>query len=202
MNRIFFWALLLNLSVMSCQAEPSGEGKSGAEEKAVPAAEAPAVDENTPAVESSAFYTPPISNAVLQLAFAETVAKAGGTVCVDLKATQFTRLLSMQYTVAWDPAVLKLKEVANFGLPYLSGQNFGATRAAEGVMPVVWIDNALKGTTIPDGSTLYAVCFEVIGKAGQVSPLQIVDSPTAIEVVNLDEELVSLQPQAGQVSVE
>ncbi len=185
------------LLLWSCQGEASSNGQS---EKQAAAAQ-PAKQEAAAQAESSGFYSPPHSSDVLFLKLGQQEAQAGSTVCVPVMAKGFRSLLSMQYTIAWDPSILAFKQVKGFGLPHLSAQNFGATRTAEGVLTVVWIDNALKGVTVSDGSPLYSVCFEAKGGSGQRSPVQIVDTPTAIEVVNLGEEIVGLDSEAGAVTV-
>ena len=186
------------LALWSCQSDASSDRQ--ADEQAVAAQ--PAKQETAaPKAEQSGLYSPPRSSDVLFLQLGQQEAPSGTTVCVPVIARGFHSLLSMQYTIAWDPDVLAFKEVKGFGLPHLSAQNFGTTRTAEGVLPVVWIDNALKGVTVSDGSPLYSVCFEVKGGSGQRSPVQIVDTPTAIEVVNLGEQIVGLDSEAGAVTV-
>ncbi|MEZ4935192.1 MAG: hypothetical protein R2788_24040 [Saprospiraceae bacterium] len=66
-----------------------------------------------------------------------TSAKAskGSETCVSVKVSQFNDIVSMQYTMKWDPAILTFKEVKNFGLPGLEEANFG-TKAS-------WIKESL-----------------------------------------------------------
>jgi hypothetical protein len=149
-----------------------------------------------------AAYQPPKSDDVLILSATSTTIKAGETGCIDVKAQRFNKLLSMQYTMAWDAKVLKFNSVKNFGLPYMNQQNFAGNRLLEGLLPFVWIDNQLKGTTLPDNSTIFTICFDGIGQAGQSSAFSFVEKPTPFEVVNLQEEVQGLEVSAGKITLE
>jgi hypothetical protein len=146
-------------------------------------------------------YQPPQSKDVLYIEAGTTTIGAGETGCVDIKVRQFNNLLSMQYTLAWDAQQLKFNAVKNFGLPYISKQNFGNNRLTDGVMAFVWIDNQLQGTTIPDGSTVFSICFDAIGSAGQESTIRFIEKPTPFEVVNINEEVQKLQASDGKVEI-
>jgi len=138
----------------------------------------------------------------LELQFADRSVEQGAEVCVPVQAKGFKRLLSNQYTIKWDPEVLKFKSIKDFGLPRLSQQNFGLPRAAEGLLPFVWIDQSLQGVSLEDGSTVYAICFEAIGSSGQQSQITLVEEPTPFEVVTIKEEIQELKPRAGTVRVQ
>jgi len=200
--------------LLACQPEqaPEEEAKATAtsqtQEEAPKPIEAPkrkpsrAEKEEKPEVGKRQAYQPPKAGAALNLFFPDKKAKAGGEVCLPLRAQGFEKLLSNQYTIKWDPKVLEYKELKDFILPGLGMQNFGTNRVAKGIMPFVWIDNSLRGVSLPDDGTLYTICFKAVGKAGQSSTVALVDQPTAFEVVNVQEKLVDLNPGAGTVTVE
>ncbi|MEQ8703462.1 MAG: cohesin domain-containing protein [Phaeodactylibacter sp.] len=198
--RLTFIIILMAL-LWSCQSDTSNTNT----EAGAATAQA-AQSEITTAAQKEArpqpsLYTPPKSNEVLFLSIDDQTAKAGETVCTTVRGRGFNSLLSMQYTVAWDPDVLAFKGLKDFGLPYLTIQNFGTTKVQEGLMPVAWIDNALKGVTVSAGNPLYSICFEAKA-SGQSSPVQIIGEPTAIEVVNLGEELIGLDSEPGTITVQ
>lgn len=154
-----------------------------------------------PEVGNREAYVPPISEDVLILEAGSLNLKKGSTGCLDIKAKQFRNLLSMQYTMSWDPKVAKFNKVSNFGLPYIGQQNFGGTRLTKGLLSFVWIDNQLKGTTLPDNSTIFTVCFDGVGEAGTKTQFKFVEKPTPFEVVNLQEEIQQLEPKAGTIAI-
>jgi hypothetical protein len=145
---------------------------------------------------------PPQSGQILVLKAQGGKAQPGSQACVDVKVQGFVNLLSMQYTMSWDAQVLTYKGVGKPGLPGLGNQNFGAHRTAEGLLTFVWIDGSLRGVTLPDESTIFSVCFEVVGKAGAASPFRFIEQPTPFESVNVAEQLVEIKTVEGVVKVE
>ncbi len=196
--------------LLSCQEDKkAGSGDQGAPQAA---SQPQAPDAGQISTEPSASVPPQVSarpgfeplrsEDVLTLRFPEVTAKPGAEVCLPLQAYDFTQLLAMQYTISWDPALLELKGVKDFGLPFLDQADFGFNRVKEGLLPFVWINDALQSTTIPDGSVIYSICFTVKGKAGQSAKVQFTERPTPFEVVNASEEIQRLQPSEGRVVIE
>ncbi|MCO6479448.1 MAG: hypothetical protein J5I94_22630 [Phaeodactylibacter sp.] len=155
-----------------------------------------------PVVSSRPAYEPPRSRDVLTIIAQDTRARSGSEVCVAVKVKGFTNLLALQYTLSWDPKVLEFKGVDKPGLPYLDNADFGFNRVKEGLLPFVWINDALQATTIPDEAVIYEVCFRAIGTAGLSSAIRFVQQPTPFEVVNIQEEIQELRPVEGKVAVE
>lgn len=125
----------------------------------------------------------------------------GSETCVAVTARDFRDIVSMQYTMQWDPKVLTFKNVRNFGLPGLNDQNFGAQATDKGLLTYSWFDINVKGITMPDGFTLYDVCFEVTGAAGSKSGFRFINEPTIIEITNAASQFLDLQSTAGLVEV-
>lgn len=210
---------LASFGLLSCQADPAANDSQ--QDQATPQATAARSSEKEgltridppkrpgqnrkaekPEVGKRSSYEPPKTGTALTLAFPDKTVKAGTEVCLTLRAKGFKDLLSNQYTIKWDPKVLKFKGLKDFVLPGLGLQNFGKTRVDEGVMPSVWIDNTLSGVTLPQDSELYTVCFDAVGQPGQTAEVSLAEKPTPFEVVNLEEKLLDLKPVAGTVTVE
>ena len=155
-----------------------------------------------PVVSSRPAFVPPQSQDVLTITAQNARGRAGMDVCVAIKVKGFTNLLAMQYTLAWDPKVLEFKGVDKPGLPYLDQADFGFNRVKEGLLPFVWINDALQATTVPDEAAIYQVCFKAVGASGQSSAVRFVEQPTPFEVVNVNEEVMELKPVEGKVSIE
>ncbi|MBK8566144.1 MAG: T9SS type A sorting domain-containing protein [Saprospiraceae bacterium] len=110
--------------------------------------------------------------------------QVGNEVTVDFLVYNLNNILSMQYTVHWDPTVMAFESLEDFGLPTLSASNYGVANAqqlANGNLTHSWYSPDLTSLTLPDCSTIYRVKFTSLN--GQVSPISIVGTPTAIEVV-------------------
>lgn len=144
---------------------------------------------------------PKANQAPLTLAAANIRAKTGAEACVEVQVADFVKLLSMQYSLRWDPKLLRFKRVSNFQLPSLGPEDFGAHRSAEGILTAIWIDEHLKGVTVNNGTTIYQLCFDVLGRPGQTAKISFVDGPTIFEVSNLASELVELRGISGKVEI-
>lgn len=128
-------------------------------------------------------------------------ASKGAETCVAVTAKNFKSIVSVQYSLKWDPKVLKFKDLKNFGLPQLSVENFGRHILDKGQLTHSWYDANVKGITKGDGETLYEICFEAIGAPGSKSAVQIVDAPTTIEIANVNSEFYTLDATPGTVLV-
>ena len=76
------------------------------------------------------------------------IGKANGLpdqeVCLDVKVKNFKDLVSMQYTVQWDPLALQFTKVSNFNLNGLDNAAFNINNSNDGNISVSWfVPNAL-----------------------------------------------------------
>ncbi|MCB0557470.1 MAG: hypothetical protein H6573_30595 [Lewinellaceae bacterium] len=213
----YFVFLCFLCGLLSCQNEPKDSaGSTGQVEQPAalaPETEQPAQPASTaqasarkqdaePVVGSIPAFEPPRSQDQLTIIARDGQARPGADLCVPIQVKGFVNLIAMQYTLAWDAKVLEFKGVDKPGLPYLDQADFGFNRVKEGLLPFVWINDALQSTTISDGSTIYEVCFKAIGASGQSSAIRFIEQPTPFEVVNINEEIEQLNPVAGKVVVE
>ncbi len=129
----------------------------------------------------------------------------GQIIDVDFHVDNFTDIISVQYSVNWDPAVLKYRSIKNFnaGVPGLSPAVFGTPQALidAGKFTLSWIESSITPITIPDGSLFFTVEFEVLGDPCDNSPVAITNTPLEIEVAEVGEVSVGLQTNNGTVSV-
>ena len=140
-------------------------------------------------------------NNTLTLTASTKTANPGGEICLDVTTRDFNQILSMQYTMKWNTKVLKFKDLRKFDLPNLTAQNFGQNSADKGILAFSWYDQNLRSVSKPDGSSIYQMCFEVIGKSGDKSYLQFTSSPTTVEISNADGALLELNGVTGVVKV-
>ena len=128
-------------------------------------------------------------------------AAPGKVVCMGIGSADFNNMLSMQFTLEWNPEHLVFQEVNNFRLPYFSRDNFGAQFREQGKLTCVWIDNALEGITVQDGETLFDICFTTSGIAGSESPVFFSQNPTPFEAVNKAEEVLTIEGISGKIQI-
>lgn len=117
----------------------------------------------------------------------------------NIRVSQFKKIIGTQFTLTWDPAVLSLDSVGQFGLPMTNDNNFGLLAAESGMLRFAWNEEGLKGIDLKDNSTLFSLFFRPIGKLHSVSPLRFTDVPTVKEVVDLSYKAVPAEFRNGWV---
>ncbi len=145
--------------------------------------------------------TRPKTGGTMYLTVSGKSAPKGTDACVAVSARNFKAIVSMQYSIKWDPKVLKFKGLQGFNLPQLSAENFGKHLLDKGLLTHSWFDANVKGISKGDGDTLYEICFEAIGAAGSKSAVQIISAPTTIEIANVNSEFLTLDATPGTVLV-
>ncbi len=111
-------------------------------------------------------------------------AATGNNVCLDVAACNFDQIVSMQYTMQFDPTTLQFNNVENFNLQNLEAGAFGTTNAGNGFITLSWFDSLGSGVTVPDETVLYSICFTAIGAGGEVDTVMINDALAPIEVTD------------------
>ncbi|MBK7410621.1 MAG: T9SS type A sorting domain-containing protein [Saprospirales bacterium] len=127
-------------------------------------------------------YSPPV------------IGDPGQPVKVLVKVANFTSMLNAQFTLRYDSLILAYSGIGDFGIFNINNQNFGVPAGPfpthNGVVSFLWIaDNIITGQSVADSSVLFSINFDVIGSAGQVSPIQFSNNPTDLEFGNLTGEI-------------
>lgn len=134
-----------------------------------------------------------------------TDATPGEIIEVNFEVDNFIDIISVQYSVNWNPAVLEFKSLKNFNanVPGLSPSVFGTPQVLldQGKFTLAWIESSITPITIPNGSLFYTVEFEVIGTECQSSNVSITDDPLEIEVAEVGEVPVGLITNNGSVNI-
>ncbi len=131
----------------------------------------------------------------------------GSNVCVPVTVTNFTTIVSMDYSMNWDPTIVQFSGIQNLNLTDLSNANFNttATLTNNGELTLEWDDSAGSGITVPDGTAIYEVCFDIIGSTAQSSAISVTSTPTTIAATQNDSGSigpVSLVQQPGSIFVD
>ena len=121
-------------------------------------------------------------------------------VCVPFTVEGFDNIASFQYTIVWDPTIISFASV-----------NSGALNTTNGDVIITPIGNVLTvsffdfinstGTTLTDGSTIFEICFNILGPVGSSSPVEIDGSLTIIDVFNDANDPLALVVNNGSVTV-
>lgn len=207
MNRIFI--LLISILCFQCANEkkPANQKEPQRQEaKSVAVAEKPK-EERLKVVKPEIGSVPATQKATNQaggftLVPTSAEGSAGSVACIDITTKNFNKIISMQYTMQWDPKVAKFDGMKGLNLPSLGKNNFGMHILDQGLMTFVWIDNTLSGITLSDGSPLYTACFKLEGKAGDETTFQITDKPTRKEALDASEKLVPLSSTTSTIKIQ
>ncbi len=104
------------------------------------------------------------------------IGACGSNACVQFTVENFITVGSIEFSVLYNPAVLQFDEIKNFA-PLPGFNSSGSTNLfAPGVLRVLWFNGNAENDTLPDGTVLFEICFDVIGTGGQSS--EITFSPT------------------------
>ena len=113
-----------------------------------------------------------------------TTIEEGNTGCIPVTVDGFTDVTQFQGSLNWDESALTFIELRNFNLPDLDVNDF-TTNTTTGELSLDWT-SASGGVTLPNGSTIYEVCFQAIGAAGSTSTVSISDTPVTNSATNIN----------------
>ncbi|MCB0638514.1 MAG: hypothetical protein KDC54_17915, partial [Lewinella sp.] len=101
-------------------------------------------------------------------------------ICVKVVAgTNFQNVRNMAYLMEWNANILEFTGVQNFNLNGLLVSDFDTGNTENGILGLDWEFNfPPTGQNVAAGTTLYEVCFDVVGLGGD-SPIQILTPGTA-----------------------
>ncbi len=144
--------------------------------------------------------TPPIGDDLTFIASQET-APNGSQVCVDFSVANFDCIVSAQFSIHFNQNIIQYQTTQNYGLPSLTSASFGPSGVSSGTLVFSWYDDTTEGVTVPDGTVIFQVCFNVIGNTGQSSPITFNGIPSTIETIDCND--IELIPAfvSGSVTV-
>jgi|GEM_PF-5871835 len=136
------------------------------------------------------------------LVFSDIHGLPGDTVCVDVTVENIPSLLSMQLSIAYPEGPLDFLAVNNFQLPGMSAANFGV-QGMPGIPPgrltISWFDPTLNGAVLGDGDVLFSICFKITSPSGGSDIIEVVETPTSVEVVDAGGNVFTFEDVTGSV---
>jgi large repetitive protein len=116
----------------------------------------------------------------------DVITGTNSQVCLDMTVENFNQLTNMQYSLNWNPSVLQFDTI----LPTGTLANFNTASyddnillTEDGQLIIDWsAANQVLGTSVPDGSSIFQLCFNVVGSSGDCSAVGFSDFPAPIEV--------------------
>ena len=140
-------------------------------------------------------------------------AEEGDQVCVEVKANGFDDLTSMQFTIEWDTTILEFESVIPNSAEVRSLNEGSFGRPSEANVPNnrmtfswAYVNPSNPGWSLPDSTSLFTVCFRVIGDCETSSPVKFINeaAPFRMEVTNVVEEGFNIYTvsEDGSVTIE
>ena len=121
---------------------------------------------------------------------------------IDVRVLDFESIMSMQFSVNWDTAVLKFDSITNLGaLPDYTIANFNTNSSNEGKFTTLWLGDPIYGNTLDDSTSIFSIAFTVIGSPDSQSSVAITNDPLAIEVTDLDGNELPVIIENGMITV-
>lgn len=129
-------------------------------------------------------------------------AAPGSTKNITIKVTNFDSIVSMQYVIRWNPAVLKYSTIDNFTLPALDILDFNVQHALDsGYVRLLWEGpNSFPGVTAPDGTTIFRLRFMVIGPDTSSTPVKFTEITNTFPSIDFEVVKVSGNGPNGTIT--
>lgn len=113
-------------------------------------------------------------------------AAPGQVLHLPVTVSNFDSILSAQFVIRWDPAVLEFINVHSFNLPDLGSEDFGLTNTLDsGLLRFGWYSTDTFGVTQPNGAAIFKIRFEVVGPVLSGTSVLLGEAPplTFFEVI-------------------
>ncbi len=121
----------------------------------------------------------------------------GDIVCVPIRIFDFIDMVAFQYTIAYDPTLLRFDRAQNFNLNGFGPGNTNSN-SNPGFLRTIWDAPQAMEQSRPDGTVLYELCFEVLIE--QLATVSFVDTLTFIDFSNTEAESIPNTLFNGQIN--
>lgn len=132
----------------------------------------------------------------LSISVTDTIVDEGAIAEVYLSVADFDSLVSMQFSINWDPTVIEFLEQESVDLNSIA---VGESEAGIGNLRFSWFDPQGIPQTLDDGDQILLLRFQAVGELGTFSPVEITGDPLEIQVRKESEDGGAFTPVALQV---
>ncbi|MCE2790188.1 MAG: gliding motility-associated C-terminal domain-containing protein [Saprospiraceae bacterium] len=123
----------------------------------------------------------------LQLNMSSGTGCTGENICLHVTAKDFEKVESIQFNLSYNANLVIPQCPATYVHPNIANNIFGdifnCNQKASGFINFVWAGDA---TSIPDGDTLFTLCFTIIGPAGNSTPVYFNGLQLPVEICKQD----------------
>jgi gliding motility-associated-like protein len=140
--------------------------------------------------------SPPIEGFTLILA--DATANQGDNVCLPVTVNDFDNILGMQFSINYDATALTFTGTQNFNPALVGFTSASGGNPTPGNLTFTWNDPFAAGVTLPNGATIFEVCFDVL--TNESTTVVFSGTPTPIEIIDGDEMEVEFNSVSGTIS--
>jgi len=121
---------------------------------------------------------------------------------VGMEVANFTNVATAQFTFSWDSSIIEFVEIKEVNLPNFNPDfNLNITTVESGFLRIgAWI--LPSGHSMEDGEYLFKAIFKVIGKPGEMSPLELIDDPMPVIFGDPENNQYAVELNQGKVTVD
>ena len=121
---------------------------------------------------------------------------------VPVKVLNFQNIIGSQFSLNWDTTKLSFVSInlLSFNPLGLNNSNFGTTNTANGILSFSWNDANLQGVSLMDSAQLLSIDFVQNTVSNFNSNISVSNSPTSIEFVDDNLNVVSYSVSNGSVN--
>jgi hypothetical protein len=124
-------------------------------------------------------------------------------IVMPVRVKNFKDILYGQGSISFDPLVISLVGVEDFGIDYLSPASFNLNEAASGKLSFVWSQSDLLPASLPDEDMLFSMRFRIVGSHGSFSDISFTEDPVPAQFINESISVVSpISLHAGRIEVD
>lgn len=142
--------------------------------------------------------TPKLSaNGNVQMAIGNYSAYPESEIVIPVRVKDFRNITGYQFTLSWNPEVLRFIGVSNKAL----NGYFGLNRTAEGLLTTSWYDELVQPVTLSDSETVFELNFLAAGNDGASSEIRMDSKLAASEAYNGNLDMLEITARNGMVKV-
>lgn len=100
---------------------------------------------------------------------------------VNVRVNGAKGLTSLQFTLKWDPEILRFNNVGSYGLEGMGEEHISFAHTEAGFLTVAWEDESLEGVNLQSGTILLELSFEIIDSSRLPVGIEWASYPTPQE---------------------
>ncbi len=142
------------------------------------------------------------ANTQVRFQIASANANKNDTVSLQVTTTGFTNVVSTQYSINYDSAVLSIVDVvktASYDVDHAT--HMGSATVKNGQLTFVWSSSTGTGVNLNNGTLLFTLRFKLIGKECDSSFVRLSSKPTVIEVLDGNFNTLTLTATDAKVKI-